>query len=106
LEESSIVDCPPEDIARSAPERLSLGDLRHAGGLTDEDDPARGVAAWADSLALVRTAEAIVDGRHGPSVVPPWRRFRGAGTCARPRAFEGGWAAVGRDTANVTSVRT
>ena len=34
-------------------------------------------------------------GRH------PWRRLRAGGTCARPRAMEAVWAAVGALVANV-----
>ena len=72
FEESRLGDCPPEDITGSAPKRLFLDDLRRARGLTDEDEAARGVAAWADGHAeAVRAAEAWVDGRHGASVSRP-----------------------------------
>jgi hypothetical protein len=56
FKKASLVDGPPEHIARWPPERLSLDDLLGARRIADEDDAAGGVAAWADGYAeSVRT---------------------------------------------------
>ncbi len=102
FEESSLGYCLPQHVARSPPERLSLVDLLRTGGLADEDDAARWIAAGPDCRAAVWTAGAVVDGQHGASVARSWRPLRTEWhtfRCIAP--FEGAWAAVGHDAPNV-----
>ena len=97
--EVSLAERLVQDATRWPPERLSLGDLRRARSLADNDDATRRIATGPDGRAelAVRTADAVVDGRHGASVAPPWRRLRPEWRMGRPRLMEGVWAIVGRE---------
>ena len=74
-----------QHVARWPDKRTARLDLVLAGRLADEDDAARGVAPRPDSGAelAVRTAGAVVDGRHGASVAPPRARHQ-CGGCGLP----------------------